>query len=160
MTNGFLSAQFRGTLRDCVSCASRAQCLRAPTTTKVRHVAFFHGRVVADPLAPTPETQTSRVQQRVDAPEGRLRYGQRFARVEPVYGNLRFHKGLDDFTLRGAAQRERIRRATVNGQQQRVAKSPCVCAAPCGRVRLLKPRVGWLTRKSVRPVRAAASSRP
>lgn len=101
VTNGFISAQFQGALRDCVPCTHRAQCLRTPSTTKVRHVAFFHGRVVTDPFAPTPETQTSRMQQRIDSPEGRLRYGQRFATVEPVFGNLRFNKGLDRFTLRG-----------------------------------------------------------
>lgn len=44
----------------------------------------------------------------MDAPEGRRRYGQRFATVEPVFGNLRASKRLDRFTLRG--------RTTVDGQ--------------------------------------------
>jgi hypothetical protein len=104
VTNGYLSAQFQGALRDCVPCAHRAQCLRTPATTKVRHVAFFHGRVVADPLAPTPENHTTRMKQRIDSPEGRLAYGQRFATVEPVFANLRHNKGLDRFTLRGKAK--------------------------------------------------------
>ena len=30
-----------------------------------------------------------------------LLYGRRFATVEPVFGNLRYNKGLDRFTLRG-----------------------------------------------------------
>jgi hypothetical protein len=41
------------------------------------------------------------MRQRIDSPEGRRAYGQRFATVEPVFGNLRFNKGLDRFTLRG-----------------------------------------------------------
>lgn len=96
VTNGYVGAQFQGTLRDCVPCAERAQCLRTPATTKVRHVTFFRGRVV-----PRPESYSARMKQRLDSPEGRLRYGQRFATVEPVFGNLRFTKGLDHFTLRG-----------------------------------------------------------
>ncbi|MBC8086772.1 MAG: transposase, partial [Phycisphaerae bacterium] len=31
----------------------------------------------------------------------RAQYAQRFATVEPVFGNLRYNKGLDRFTLRG-----------------------------------------------------------
>jgi hypothetical protein len=50
------------------------------------------------------------MKQRIDAPEGRRRYGQRFATVEPVFGNLCFNKGLDHFTLRG--------RPKVNAQWQ------------------------------------------
>ena len=49
-----------------------------------------------------------RMQQRLDTPEGREQYGRRFATVEPVFGNVRFNKRLDRFTLRG--------RTKVNGQ--------------------------------------------
>ena len=38
---------------------------------------------------------------RIDSPAGRHRIGQRFATVEPVFGNLRANKRLDRFTLRG-----------------------------------------------------------
>lgn len=48
-----------------------------------------------------PPTHTTRMKQRIDSPEGRTRYGQRFATVEPVFGNLRYNKGLNRFTLRG-----------------------------------------------------------
>ena len=105
VTNGYVGAPFQGTLRDCLPCTHRTQCLRTPATTKVRHVTFFRGRV-----APTAETYTARMKQRIDSPEGRLRYGQRFATVEPVFGNLCFNKGLDHFTLRG--------RPKVNAQWQ------------------------------------------
>ena len=40
----------------------------------------------------------------IDSPEGRKRYGQRMGTVEPVFGNLRYNKKLDRFTLRGQAK--------------------------------------------------------
>ncbi len=52
----------------------------------------------------TPESHTDRMKKRIDSPTGRARYGQRFATVEPVFGNLRYNKGLDRFTLRGRAK--------------------------------------------------------
>jgi len=44
---------------------------------------------------------TDQMKARIDSPEGRIQYGRRFATVEPVFGNLRYNKGLDRFTLRG-----------------------------------------------------------
>lgn len=105
VTNGYVGAHFRGAKRDCLPCAHRARCLRTPDTTPVRNVVFFHGRVAARPKA---ETHTARMQRRIDAPEGRARYGQRFGTVEPVFGNLCYNKGLGRFTLRG--------RTKVDGQ--------------------------------------------
>ncbi len=103
ITKGYVGEHFRGTKRDCAPCALRAQCLRTPRTTVVRNVAFFRGRENAET-----ETHTMRMQQRLDTPEGREQYGRRFATVEPVFGNVRFNKRLDRFTLRG--------RTKVNGQ--------------------------------------------
>ena len=42
-----------------------------------------------------------RMQQRLDTPAGREQYGQRVGTGEPVFGNLRYNKRLDRFTLRG-----------------------------------------------------------
>ena len=44
----------------------------------------------------------------IDTPSGRAQYAQRFGAVEPVFGNVRYNKGLDRFTLRG--------RTKVDGQ--------------------------------------------
>jgi hypothetical protein len=107
VTNGLVGAHFRGAKRDCLPCAQRARCLRTPETTAVRNVAFFHGRVEPPP---TPETHTARMRRRIDSPEGRALYAQRFGVVEPVFGNLCHNKGLDRFTLRG--------RTKVNAQWQ------------------------------------------
>ena len=96
VTNGYVGEHFQGAKRDCAPCALREQCLRTPTTTVVRNVAFFRGRTDADV-----ETHTMRMQQRLDTPEGREQYGRRFGTVEPVFGNVRANKRLDRFTLRG-----------------------------------------------------------
>ena len=98
VTGGFVGAHFRGARRDCLPCAQRARCLRTPDSTAVRNVAFFHGRTEPPPK---PETHTARMKRRIDSPEGRALYAQRFGIVEPVFGNLRHNKGLDRFTLRG-----------------------------------------------------------
>lgn len=42
-----------------------------------------------------------RMKCKIDSKEGRARYGQRFATMEPVFGNLRHDKQLNRFTLRG-----------------------------------------------------------
>jgi hypothetical protein len=44
------------------------------------------------------------MKQRLDTPEGRAQYARRFGTVEPVFGNLRYNKGLTRFTLRGRAK--------------------------------------------------------
>jgi len=44
------------------------------------------------------------MRRRIDSPEGRARYAMRFGAVEPVFGNLRYNKGLDRFTLRSRAK--------------------------------------------------------
>ena len=108
VTNGYVGEHFRGAKRDGAPCALRDQCLRTPETTVVRNVAFFRGRVSTEAEPSPTETHTMRMQQRLDAPEGREQYGQRFATVEPVFANVRYNKRLDRFTLRG--------RAKVNGQ--------------------------------------------
>ena len=39
--------------------------------------------------------------EKVDTPKGRNIYEKRLGMVEPVYANIRTHKRLDRFTLRG-----------------------------------------------------------
>ena len=58
-------------------------------------------KVEALKVVTRPESHSDRMKQRIDSLAGRARYGERFATVEPVFGNLRYNKGLDRFTLRG-----------------------------------------------------------
>ena len=94
--NGLVGVKFQGALRDCVPCELRDNCLRTPEKTKARQVMFFRGKA-----QDAPESYTDKMKHRIDSPEGRARYGQRFATVEPVFGNLRHNKRLNRFTLRG-----------------------------------------------------------
>ena len=100
VVNGYVTEQFRGTKGDCAPCALRAQCFRTPDTTLVRNVAFGRGRIDVT------VSHTEQMRQRIDSPAGRAQYAQRFATVEPVFGNLRYNKGLDRFTLRGRTKVE------------------------------------------------------
>jgi transposase len=97
--SGYAVVRFEGAQRDCLPCAHRERCLRTPVKTKTRQVAFFHGMVVIPP-----ESHSDRMKQRIDSPAGRARYAERFATVEPVFGNLRYNKGLNRFTLRGTTK--------------------------------------------------------
>ena len=99
LTNGYMSIRFQGAQRDCVPCTHRDRCLRTPQKTKTRQVAFFKGKA---PNAP--QSHTERMRNLIDSPEGRARYGQRFATVEPAFSNIRYNKGLHRFTLRGRAK--------------------------------------------------------
>ncbi len=93
--NGYAAVKFQGTLRDCLPCTQRKQCLLKPDKTQTRQVAFFQGRTDGH------ESYTDKMKRRIDSPEGRTQYGRRFATVEPVFGNLRHNKRLNRFTLRG-----------------------------------------------------------
>ena len=93
--NGRTHHKFQGSLTTCGGCALRAKCLRHPDKTPTRQVAFFAKH------QPSPLPHTQRMKEKIDSDEGRRRYGQRFATVEPVFGNVRHNKGLDRFTLRG-----------------------------------------------------------
>ena len=92
---GRQAVKFTGAKRVCGPCPLRDQCLRHPDRTPVRQVVFFTGKLHKV------ESHSARMKCKIDSEEGRRRYGQRFATVEPVFGNIRHNKGLDRFTLRG-----------------------------------------------------------
>jgi transposase len=93
---GRQAIKFCGTQRDCEKCPKRAQCLRHPQRTMVRQVAIFLGRHER-----AQEKATERMKRKIDTDQGREMIARRFATVEPVFGNLRYNKGLNRFTLRG-----------------------------------------------------------
>ena len=93
---GLEAVHFTGAKRDCLSCPLRAQCLRRPDKTPVRQVIIVVGRTPGKP-----EKAIERMKRKVDSEQGRDLIARRFATVEPVFGNLRYNKRLDRFTLRG-----------------------------------------------------------
>jgi transposase len=93
---GRQAIKFSGAKRDCENCPLRARCLRHPQRTPVRQVAIFLGK-----HAKAAEKAIERMKRRIDTDKGREMIARRFATVEPVFGNLRYNKGLNRFTLRG-----------------------------------------------------------
>lgn len=93
--DGRHGVKFKCAQRICGPCPIREQCLRHPHRTKVRQVVFFNGHNDA------PKKLSARMRERIDTEHGRRLYGQRLGIVEPVFGNLRYNKGLDRFALRG-----------------------------------------------------------
>jgi hypothetical protein len=96
--NGFEAVKFTGTKRDCARCPLRVQCLRYPQRTQVRQVAIFLRKVIAQQQR---EQCVQRMKDLVDSERGHELIARRFATVEPVFGNIRFNKALNRFTLRG-----------------------------------------------------------
>jgi len=87
----------------CGPCHLRHRCLRDKTQKTPRQVVFFHAR-----RADQPKRALDKMKEKIDSLRGRMIYSQRLGTVEPPFGNLRYHKRLDRFTLRG--------RAKVDGQ--------------------------------------------
>jgi transposase len=77
---------------DCRGCELKARCIRG-RNGKRRYLNVPIGRV--------PGNLTETMAAKVDSEEGKRIYSQRIAIVEPVFANIRTHKGMNRFTLRG-----------------------------------------------------------
>ena len=78
----------------CGNCHLRSRCLRNEQQKTPRQVVFFR----------EPDNQDNpieRMKAKIDSPVGRMHYSRRLGTVEPPFGNLRHHKGMNRFTLRG-----------------------------------------------------------
>jgi transposase len=83
---------------DCAACHQRARCLRNPRATRARQVARFQPRQRAA------DDPSQRMREAIDTAQGRSLYSRRIATVEPVFANIRHHKRMSRFTLRGQAK--------------------------------------------------------
>ena len=89
---GKLLKRYISAEKDCRRCDLRAKCLRNKDT-KRRHFTYYvdaSGQNISQAMVKKIETQ-----------KGRKIYPQRIAIVEPVFANIRVHKRLDKFSLRG-----------------------------------------------------------
>jgi len=89
---GKLLKRYVSTEADCRRCQLRAKCLRYKDA-KRRHLSYYadaSGQNISQAMVKKIETQ-----------KGRKIYPQRIAIVEPVFANIRVHKRLDKFSLRG-----------------------------------------------------------
>jgi len=92
--NGRSGIKFTAPKSACETCHLRSRCLRNEQQKSPRQVVFLR----------EPERQDNaleRMKAKIDSPVGRMHYSKRLGTVEPPFGNLRYHKGLDRFTLRG-----------------------------------------------------------
>lgn len=96
--NGRTGIKFTAPKSACGPCHLRARCLRNKDQHTPRQVVFFR-----EPDQPA-DTPIERMKTKIDSPLGRRHYGKRLGTVEPPFGHLRCHKGLDRFTLRGRAK--------------------------------------------------------
>ena len=97
-TGGARVQHFKARDEDCQACALRHRCLRNPASGKGRSVSLF-GRALVDENDPS-----ERMRRAIDSPHGRRLYSRRIATVEPVFANIRHHKRMSRFTLRGKAK--------------------------------------------------------
>ncbi len=92
---GNLYRQYTADERDCGGCTLRSKCLRAK-----------HGkrRWLNVPYGTEGINFSKQMVAKIDSKRGRQIYPQRLALVEPVFANIKTHKRLDRFTLRGKAK--------------------------------------------------------
>ena len=89
---GKLLRRYVSTETDCRRCQFRAKCLRYKDA-KRRHLSYYadaSGQNISQAMVKKIETQ-----------QGRKIYPQRIGIVEPVFANIRVHKRMDKFNLRG-----------------------------------------------------------
>jgi len=96
LINGRRAIKFRGSKMNCVPCGQRAKCMKDPSRTVTRQVAYFTGATENKA-----ETFTQKMRRKIDTLAGRLIYNRRLGTAEPVFANIRSTLGFDRFSLRG-----------------------------------------------------------
>jgi transposase len=83
---------------DCASCPRRSECQRNLQGKRGRQIAIYLEKPVDRNSA------SERMKRAIDSERGRRLYSQRVGTVEPVFANLRHHKAMNRFTVRGKAK--------------------------------------------------------
>ena len=89
---GVIFRRYMANEADCTACQSRSQCLSKRKSKR---------RSLNVPIGWVAGNLTKKMAEKIDTKEGRNRYHQRIAIVEPVFANIRHMKRLNRFTLRG-----------------------------------------------------------
>jgi len=79
----------------CVSCRLKSKCLKRSTRRR-----FLCIKVEGGEERPA-QSFSQKMQAKIDTLLGRENYGMRIGTIEPVFGNIRYNKGMDRFTYRG-----------------------------------------------------------
>jgi transposase len=77
---------------ECKGCELKARCIRGRNGKR---------RSLNVPVGRVPGNLTEAMAAKIDSEKGHKIYSQRIAIVEPVFANIRTHKGMNRFTLRG-----------------------------------------------------------
>ena len=82
----------------CINCKIRTQCM-GNAKARRRYLCVPLEKYSKSP--PAKLTPSQRMQIKIDSYLGKIIYGKRIGNVEPVFGNIRYNKGMDRFTYRG-----------------------------------------------------------
>jgi transposase len=89
---GKLLKVYRSSEKDCKRCPIRGKCLQNKDA-KSRYLSYYadaSGKNISQVMV-----------EKIESGKGRKIYPQRIGIVEPVFANIRVHKGMDRFSLRG-----------------------------------------------------------
>lgn len=90
--SGVIYRRYVADSNDCQGCKFRSRCIIHKNGKR---------RYLNIPIGSAPDNLTKPMIEKIDSEEGRKIYSQRIAIVEPVFANVRTHKRMDHFTLRG-----------------------------------------------------------
>ena len=90
--DGVFYRRYQANADDCKGCELKVRCIRGRNGKR---------RYLSIPVGRAPGNLTGAMAAKVDSEKGRKIYPQRLAIVEPVFANIRTHKGMNRFTLRG-----------------------------------------------------------
>jgi transposase len=93
-SRGYIGRYYRAKKEDCRYCHLRPQCLKKNAATRSLYIIDIY----------KPKTYSEMMMRKIDTPHGRDMYSRRMGIVEPVFANIKTHKGLDRFTMRGKAK--------------------------------------------------------
>jgi len=91
-TDGNIYRRYVADRTDCQSCELKSKCIVQKNGKR---------RFLNVPIGSSPDNLTKPMIEKIDSEKGRKLYSQRIAIVEPVFANVRTHKRMDCFTMRG-----------------------------------------------------------
>lgn len=90
--DGVIYRRYVADRNDCTGCKLKVKCTRRKTAKR---------KFINVPVGSVPGNVIKAMAAKVDSEKGRKIYPQRIAIVEPVFANIRTHKEMNRFTLRG-----------------------------------------------------------
>jgi hypothetical protein len=92
IADGVIYRRYAAEKKDCKGCELKVSCIRRKNA-KRRYLSIPVGWVAGN--------LTKAMAEKLETDEGQKIYSKRLAIVEPVFANIRTHKAMDRFTLRG-----------------------------------------------------------